>query len=51
MSLEIAQNVGKKLKLSKKDYIEILQEGWNKDSNKNDDVPNIFKKMFDDLIK
>lgn len=51
LSLEIAENVGKKLKLSKKDYIEILQEGWNEDSNKNDDVPNIFKKMFDDLIK
>ena len=50
LALEIAENVGKKLKLSKKDYIEILQEGWNEDSNKNDDVPNIFKKMFDDLI-
>lgn len=51
LSLEIAENVGKKLKLSKKDYIEILQEGWVEDSNKNDYVPNIFKKMFDDLIK
>ncbi len=51
LSLEIAENVGKKLKLSKKDYIEILQEGWNEDSDKNDDVPNIFKMIFDDLIK
>lgn len=51
LSLEIAENVGKKLKLSKKDYIEIFQEGWNEDSDKNDDVPNIFKKIFDDLIK
>ena len=51
LSLEIAENVGKKLKLSKKDYIGILQEGWNEDSDKNDDVPNIFKKIFDDLIK
>lgn len=30
---------------------EMLQEGWNEDSDKNDDVPNIFKKIFDDLIK
>lgn len=51
LSLAIAENVGKKLNLSKKNYIEILQEGWNEDSDKNDDVPDIYKKIFDDLIK
>lgn len=51
LSFKIAENVGKKLKFSKKDYIKLLQEGWNEDSDKNDDVLNIFKKIFDDLIK
>ena len=51
LSLEIAKNVGKKLKLSKKDYIEMLQEGWKEDSDQKDDIPDMFKKLFDDLIK
>lgn len=51
LSLKIAEKVGKDLKLSKKDYIEILQEGWKEDSDKKDDIPDMFKKIFDDLIK
>lgn len=51
LSFKIAEYVGKKLKFSKKNYIETLQEGWKEDSDKNDDVPDMFKKIFDDLIK
>ena len=51
LSLEIAEKVGKKLKISKKDFIEILQESWKEDSEQKDDIPDMFKKIFDDLIK